>query len=360
MNYTEQEIDIIVLSSFEELTYSAKRTLLSDFKSASPDFTSNKNLLIKTLSSGVYNKVKGKFSDTEYRAQVLRELEEQSVVCVTYFSESYPESLKGIDAPPVMLYCKGDVSLLKTECFSVVGSRATPPKKLADCAEISARLTKAFTLVSGLADGVDSCALQSALDAGGKVISVLSNGLDKAYPACNANLMQRISREGLLITEYRYGVVARSFHFPFRNRIIAALSVGTLVASAGNKSGALITASYALEFGKDVFAIPDYPGNPSGEGCNFLIKKGAYLTENILDIFDFYGLDFKASEKKQLTSDEQAVFGILKNCGEAAAFEIAQKLDKALYGVLAVITMLEMKGLVCRLGGNRFKAKNIN
>ena len=148
MNYTEQEIDIIVLSSFEELTYSAKRTLLSDFKSASPDFTSNKNLLIKTLSSGVYNKVKGKFSDAEYRAQVLRELEEQSVVCVTYFSESYPESLKGIDAPPVMLYCKGDVSLLKTECFSVVGSRATPPKKLADCAEISARLTKAFTLVS--------------------------------------------------------------------------------------------------------------------------------------------------------------------------------------------------------------------
>lgn len=357
MKYTDEEINIIILSSFEELSYGLKRALLSNFERGTPDFAANENLLIKTLPRGVYNKVKEKFSDADYRERILRELEEKSIICVTYFSDSYPENLKATDAPPVMLYCKGDISLLKTECFSIVGSRVTPTKKLADCAQIAGELSKAFTVVSGIADGADARALEGALDAGGKVISVLASGFDKIYPAFNARLAERISREGLLITEYRPDVVARSFHFPFRNRIIAGLSVGTLVVSAGRKSGALITASYALDFGRDVFAIPDYPGIPSGEGCNLLIKKGANLTENILDIFDFYGLDFKAAEQKPLSEDEQAVYGLLKSCGEAAAAEIADKLDKALFEVLAVITMLEMKGLVCRLGGNRFKAQ---
>ncbi len=356
MNYTKEETDVIVLSSLNELSYNLKRALLSDFESTAPDFAANENLLIKTLSRGVYNKVKAKFSDVNYRREVLASLEAKKIVCVTYFSEYYPENLKTIDAPPVILYCKGDVSLLKTECFSIVGSRATPAKKLADCAEIAGGLSKAFTVVSGIADGADARALQGALDAGGKVISVLAGGFDKIYPAFNANLVEKIYCKGLVITEYPPEVPTKSYHFHIRNRIIAALGTGTLVVSAGRKSGALITASYAYEFGRDLFAIPDYPDSPSGAGCNFLIKKGAALVENILDIFDFYGLDFKASEKKPMTDAELSVYEAVKQSGEDSAARIADRLDKPLYEVLAVLTMLEMKKLIVRLGGNMFKA----
>ena len=141
MTYTQEEINLIVLSDIAELTYKARRALLSDLSSASPDFEKCKNFLIKTLSDGVYNKVKASFYDAEYRREVLRLIEENGVKCVTYFSDFYPESLKNTDSPPIVLYCKGDVSLLKSDCFAVVGSRRTLPKALAECKKISGELS---------------------------------------------------------------------------------------------------------------------------------------------------------------------------------------------------------------------------
>ena len=158
---------------------------------------------------------------------------------------------------------------------------------LADCKKMAGEISSRFTVVSGFADGADSAALEGALAAGGKVISVFANGLDYIYPAINRPLADKVEKCGLIITEYPPEVGPKPYHFPVRNRIIAGLSKGTLVVSADKTSGALITADYAADYGRDVFAFPYSIGAFSGAGCNALIKKGAFLAENILDISEY-------------------------------------------------------------------------
>lgn len=353
--YTQEEINLIVLSSFR-LPYKLRRTLLCDFNSASPDFKNHKNLLIKTLSDGVYNKVEEDFNSYAYREKVLNELEKKGIKCVTYFSQSYPETLKNVYEPPIVLYCKGDTSLLKSRCFSVVGSRRTSPKILKLCAKISGEISKAFTIVSGLADGADCRAIEGALESGGKVISVQANGLDCVYPAGNENILRKVEAKGLVISEYLPDEKPMRHYFPFRNRIIAGLSDGTLVVSAGAKSGALITAEYALEYGREVFAFPYGIDDLSGEGCNELLKNGATLTRNVLDIFNEFGLDFNVRKEIPLSENERAVYEFIKTSGEAFLPEIADKLKKSVPEITAVVISLTIKQLVINLGGNRYSA----
>ncbi len=352
--YEKYEEDIIILSGFNELTYETKRVLLSDFTNPHIDLKKHEKFLIKTLADGVYNNVSGKFYDRAYRDGVLRGLAEKGVKCVTYFSDGYPDSLKNIPSPPVMLYCKGDISLLKTNCFSVVGSRRASPKTLADCKKIAGELTLAFTVVSGVADGSDSAAVCGALDCGGKVICVLANGFDRVYPASAANLYRTVAGKGLLISEYPPDAVCKPYHFPVRNRIIAGLSRGVLVVAAAEKSGALITADYAADYGRDVFAFPYGIGSPAGAGCNALIKNGAYLTENILDIFLKYGLDCNTQNRPRLSEEENEVYNVIKSTGQAFLPQIAQKLGKPSFRLIPLLSSLEIKGLIVRLGGNRY------
>ncbi|MBD5631840.1 MAG: DNA-protecting protein DprA [Clostridia bacterium] len=353
--YTEEEINLIVLCSFPELTYQHRYELLSRLESATPDFTKNEDDLIKSVSDGVYNKVKENFFSPGYRAEVLKGLDERGITCVTVFSENYPELLKEIDTPPLVLYCKGNLNLLNTRCFAVVGSRRTPAAMLKECNKISKQLSSAFTVVTGLADGADSAAIEGAL-ASGKVISVLAYGFDYVYPACNKSLLKKVENKGLVITEFTPQTKVQKHLFPIRNRIIAGLSDGVLVVSAGKKSGALITAACAYEYGRDIFAFPYGIGVTQGEGCNSLIKKHGGLAENILDIFSQYGLDFKEPEKEALSSDEKAVLELVRESGEAFVAALAEKLGKQPYQVLSVLMSLEVKGKVVNIGGNRYSA----
>ncbi len=353
--YTEEEINLITLSSFTQLAYAVKKSMLSSFNSFVPDFSKYDGKLIKSPPRGVYNKIRDNFSDSSYRRALLEKLSAKGIVCATYVSEIYPDFLRHIPDPPIVLYCKGDVSLLKSRCFSVVGSRRSSQKVLAYCRKICGELAAAFTVVSGIAEGADAAALEGALSCG-RAVSVLANGFDHVYPAVNGDLIKRVERNGLLVTEYSPEETARPFHFPFRNRIIAGLSMGTLVVSAGSKSGALITADYAAEFGRDVFAFPYSPGCPEGSGCNALIKNGAYLVENILDIFQTYGLDFKKPVAVSLTQAEREVYEAIRDCGDAFIAVIAEKLGKAPHQLIAPISSLEIKGLVVSLGGNRYAA----
>ena len=357
MNYTKEEINLIVLSYFN-LPVKANRVLLSDLTSADPDFKSRENFLIKTLPHGVYNKVKDNFFSPEYREGVLSSLEKKEIQCVTYFSQGYPEALKNIDAPPVVLYCKGDVSLLKTQCFSIVGSRKTLPKELKLCEKISGELSRHFTIVSGIAEGADTKALEGALDSGGKVVSVLASGFDNIYPACNANLLKRVEKRGLTVSEYPPEITARPYYFRFRNRIIAGLSRGTLVVSAGERSGALITANYAADYGREVFTFPYSIGVASGAGCNALIKKGVCLAQNALDIFSEFGLVFKSSEKIPLSETECEVYKIIRNSEAAYLPAIADKLKKSVSEITIAVTSLTIKGLILSVGGNRYSAQS--
>lgn len=352
--YTKDEENIIILSSIDEIKDSVKRNLV--FGQNGKNTEDIENFLIKTLTVGVYNIVKQKFNDREYRANILNGLAEKGVSCVTYFSDGYPETLKNIDTPPLVLYCKGNVSLLKSNCFSVVGSRRSTANALALCKKISGELTQAFTVVTGIADGADSAALSGALPSG-KVISVLAGGHGNIYPSANRRLAEEVAKNGLLISEYPPHMRAQKFNFPVRNRIIAGLSRGVLVVSAGEKSGALITANCALEYGREVFAFPYFPNTASGVGCNSLIKNGASLTENILDIFLSFGLDLKRSENTVTLSDvEKAVLDEIKKSEAAFLPAVAEKLQKPTFQLIPVLTSLEIKGLVVRLGGNRYAA----
>ncbi|MDE6666970.1 MAG: DNA-processing protein DprA [Clostridia bacterium] len=355
MNYTDDEINLITLCSFDGLSDAQRRILLCNLTSSEPDFVKYEKSLIKSLSDGVYNKVKADFYDGAYRNKVLDGLESAGIQCVTYFSKNYPQLLKLIDTPPIVLYCKGNLSLLNAECFSVVGSRRTLPHILKLCKKTAKELASHFTVVSGIADGADAAAVEGALESG-KVISVLAYGFNYFYPAKNKYLIEKVAKQGLLITEYPPETKPQKYLFPVRNRIIAGLSKGTLVVSAGKKSGALITAHYAKEYGRELFAFPYTVGVSSGEGCNFLLKNHATLAENTLDIFDYFGLDFKPQVFLELSDEEKILLDAIRELGEAFIPELAEKLKTQPYKLISAISKLEIKGLVTRIGGNRFVA----
>jgi len=351
--YTQDEIDLITLCSFEELTYKTKYIIIGGADCAKPDFIKFKDMLIKNLSAGVYNKVRGRYFSAEYRSRILASLEKRKIFCVTLVSPLYPEYLKQTPFPPIVLYCKGNAKLLKSRCFSVVGSRKTAPYALKECKKISRELTQHFTVVTGMADGADSAAIEGALESG-KIISVLAYGFDFCYPAFNDKLIKQVEERGLLITEHTPQISPKNYLFPVRNRIIAGLSEGTLVVSAGERSGALITADYAAEYGRHLFVFPYNIGVSSGAGCNSLIKKGGLLTENILDIFSSFGLDFKEPEKETLTDAERELYSAIQSEGEVFVPEVAEKLGKQPFQLIPLLTSLEIKGLIVRLGGNRY------
>lgn len=352
--YTDAELNLIILASLEEFTYGMRMQLLDGLQNSEPDFVKSERNLVKTLRGGVYNKLKDYFYSEQYRAKFLCGLQKRGIECVTYFSQDYPELLRHIPEPPHVLFCKGDARLLTDRCFSVVGSRKTPPQTLKLCKEISAALTDEFTVVTGFAEGADTAAVEGALPSG-RIISVIANGFDFIYPSSNARLFEKMEKKGLLITEYPPHIRPAPYRFPVRNRIIAGLSEGTLIVSAGRKSGALITANLAADYSRDVFALPYAPGAAAGEGCNALIKKGAYLAENILDIFSVYGLDFKKPEQNErLTEEEAAILKAVRENGEAFLPDIAKAVGKPPHTLMAAIASLEMKGLITRLGGNRY------
>lgn len=353
--YTQSEINLITLCSLDGLSYKQRFELLDGLQSDTPDFKKRENYLIKTLSDGVYNKVKGNFYSESYRKNFLGELEKKGVRCVTYFSENYPEALKNTPFPPITLFCKGNINLLNGRAFAVVGSRKTPRDTFAAVKDIAAELAQKFTVVSGLAEGADTAALTGAVESG-KVISVLANGFDYIYPAKNASLLKNIEKNGLAITEYTPDTRPEAFRFPIRNRIIAGLAEGVLVASAAEKSGALITARYALEYDRRVFAFPHSINAKYGAGCNALIKEGATLCRNTLDIFEDFGLDFKPLKIIELSAEEKVILNLVREAGEAFVPDLAEKCGKQTFEIIGLLSQLELKGKIVRLGGNRYSA----
>lgn len=355
MTYTREEENLIILCSFNELTYKTRYKLLDGLEKAEPDFEKFRDALIKNYGDGVYNKVEKNFKDADYRKKILFALNEKGVTCVTFFSAGYPGLLKQTDYPPLVLYCKGNLKLLGTRCFSIVGSRRTPNPVMEMCRKTAGELSKHFTVVSGMADGGDSAAIEGALPSG-NVISVLAYGFDFFYPAINEQLIKKVEQNGLLITEFTPSTSPKGYLFPIRNRIIAGLSEGTLVVSAGAKSGALITAEYADEYSRHVFAFPYGPGAAAGAGCNGLIKNGAYLADCVEDILGIFGIDYSEKESVSLTDGEREILDLISNSGEAFVGDLAAKLNKMPYELIPVLSSLEIKGKIARLGGNRYSA----
>lgn len=268
----------------------------------------------------------------------------------------YPEVLKEITDPPKGLYVRGNVKLMGTRCFAIVGSRKASRAGLLAAEMIGKRLAQCgITIVSGLAEGIDSAAHRGALSAGGKTIAVLANGLDLCYPAVNRDLKRNIEQTGLLISEYPDGTEARKFSFPLRNRIISGISETVIVAEAALRSGSLITAEAAAEQGRRVFAVPGNFMLKCCAGTNHLITDGA---EELIDVNLFLeemGLNASVkSERLDLSEDEQEVLNIVRKNGETTTDEIVKETLKPAGTVNGIITVLEIKGLVSMEMGKVF------
>ena len=194
---------------------------------------------------------------------------------ITILDENYPTNLKKIYDPPVLLFYKGNIELLKYKKIAVVGSRTATNYGMNTAFRISKELSKKYVIISGLARGIDSAAHNGSIYANGKTIAVVGNGLDTIYPKENTNLFKSILKNGLIISEYVVGTKPMPSNFPERNRIISGLSSGVIVVEAAKKSGSLITADLALEQGKTVYAVPGNIDSLMSVGTNELIRNGA-------------------------------------------------------------------------------------
>ena len=200
-------------------------------------------------------------------------------------SPLYPQLLREIADPPAVLYVQGDPEVLQYPQLAIVGSRNPSHYGRESAFEFARHLSQSgLVITSGLAIGIDSAGHRGALEGNGVTIAVMGTGLDRVYPAQNKSLAEQISQQGALVSEFSIGSGALAHHFPRRNRIISAISIGTLVVEAAVQSGSLITARQAMEQGREVFAIPGSIHNPLARGCHLLIRDGAKLVENSADI----------------------------------------------------------------------------
>ncbi|GAB6188759.1 DNA-processing protein DprA [Marinitoga arctica] len=212
--------------------------------------------------------------DEEKLDEYYTSLEQKNIIVITYVDDEYPEKLKRIFNPPLVLYIKGNIKLLKKEAIGIVGSRKCTSYGKNIALSFSEILSKKYIIISGMAYGIDSFAHKGALKNG--TIAILGSGIDKPYPASNSNLYNEIlENNGCIISEYAPGTPAQPFRFPERNRIIVGLSENIIVIEAAQKSGSLITARLAIESGIDVYAVPGDITKKNSQGTNNLIYNGA-------------------------------------------------------------------------------------
>ena len=351
IKYTQEELCLIWLDSFLGLEYRHKKNIyefINGKEGILEVISKAKDYIVNQIGEKEYNTIKNS-ANKSYLDYVLQGLTTRGIKAVTINSSEYPEKLKNTSIPPLVLYAKGDTKLLNERSFAIVGSRRSLPQSIKLAQIYASELIDAgFVMVTGIAEGIDCEVLKTAVNKGAKAISVVGGGFDRIYPSSNVELANKIAETGLLLSESPPQTIARPFHFPVRNRIIAGLSDGVLVVSGRLKSGTLYTAEYAEEYGKDLFAIPYTPGVESGEGCNDLIKCGALLTDTPKDILNFYKIEVKEAPS-DLSDQEKGIIDVLGE-GQMHAEKICEKLNKRIFEITPILSMLEMKGVIVKSG----------
>lgn len=280
---------------------------------------------------------------------------------ITLGDNDYPKLLKEIHNPPYLLYARGEVDVLASPMISIVGSRKYTSYGSQVASTFAKDLVNAgFTVISGMAIGIDTLAHRGALDAGGKTIAILGSGIDDfhIYPRINFNLSQEIIENGCVISDYPLETPALSTNFPARNRIIAGMSLGTLIVEAGEKSGTLITAQLALEYGREVFSVPGSIFSAQSIGTHELIKKGAKLVENVKDILEELHWngekETKVREPKIPSSPEEEILLRVLSHETLHIDKIRQLSKLGTAQVSSMLAMMEMKGWVKNIGGQNY------
>ncbi|WP_089728655.1 DNA-processing protein DprA [Candidatus Thiosymbion oneisti] len=278
----------------------------------------------------------------------------------------YPPLLAQLSAPPILLFVRGDPEVLKDPMLAIVGSRNPTPSGRETTGDFARHLAACgLTIVSGLAIGIDGAAHTGALE-GGRTVAVLGTGPDRIYPAAHRDLARRIAQKGALVTEYPPGTAPIGRNFPRRNRMISGLSLGTLVTEAALKSGSLITARYAVEQGREVFAIPGSIHNPLARGCHALIRDGAKLVESAADILEELApllgpLTAETTEPDRNGSGDPGdldadYLRLLENLGHdpVSPDDLIRRTGLPAQDIASMLLLLELKGYVSSCPGGRY------
>ena len=291
----------------------------------------------------------------------LGKVTDKGVSLIPFGSDEYPHCLKEIPAPPVVLYVWGDLIEADRQALAIVGTRRLTSYGRQMARELAQGLARSgITVVSGLARGIDTEAHHSALDAGGRTIAVLGSGLDYIYPAENRGLVDRIlsSGQGAIISEYPLATKPQGKNFPPRNRIISGLSLGSIVVEGAIKSGAMITARYAVEQNREVFAVPGFVNSPASAGPNYLIQQGAKLITSVEDVLE-------EVQVEQVIHQQAFQMALPESAEEAALLPVLghepQHIDELVKlsalpssQVSSTLTLLELKGMVQHVGGMKY------
>jgi len=361
---SDEMVNLLAINRITNYTPRQKYLLYEQYKSGA--FVMKHRIKAEVLFAKAF-KINGELFDME---AALKDAGKELDFCTRHdihvlgiHSRLYPDCLRNIDDPPLVLFAKGEVSLFKnSNTVAIVGARRASNRSITLSYSLARTIVKSETIViSGLAAGVDYYAHKGAVDGNGRTIAVLGNGIDVVYPKSNADMYEAVMKKGLIVSEYPLKTGPLKFHFPRRNRIISGLSLGTVVVEASGNSGALITASFALEQGKEVMAVPGKAGSESFEGNNRLIKEGAHLVESAEEVLEILGIDYARNggiEKKLPFSPLEC--NILKVIGDerVSIEEIEAVIDGPISHISSALTKLELDGAVVQHPGKIYSRVN--
>ncbi|RJO63573.1 MAG: DNA-protecting protein DprA [Candidatus Omnitrophota bacterium] len=321
-----------------------------------------------TRVSGIGHAIASKITSLKEEgiAAEIKLAKERGLSILTYEDEGYPLNLKNIFDPPIVLYVKGQIRDDDSRSIAVVGSRRASCYGLTSAERLSGELARlGITVISGMARGIDTFAHKGALKAGGRTLAVMGSGFAHLYPAENKKLAEEISHAGAVISEFPLTALPLKQNFPRRNRLISGLAKGVVVVEAARNSGALITADFALEQGREVFALPGAIDSSLSYGTNELIKQGSRLVTSVNDIIEelfgsLLGEQFAprplrqcAQEKQMLSKEESFLYNLISDT-PLEMDEIIEKSHMDIATAAGVLLRLEIKNLVQQLPGKQF------
>lgn len=339
------------------------RRLLERFDTPAAAFTAQPGelLAVKGLNPTIIDAIKSN-AWQRFAEEECRRLRSSGARLITFTAADYPKSLFEIADPPPFLYVRGELPP-PGPAIAIVGSRRATTSGLLTTARLAEALGRhGVTVISGMARGVDAAAHRGALDAGGRTTGVLGCGIDQVYPPENRKLFGMMAEKGCLVSEFSLGTLPLAENFPRRNRIISGLSKGVLVVEAAENSGSLITAQYALEHGRDVFAVPGNISFATSRGTNRLIKQGAKLVDCVEDILEeLHGFCVTAATEPEgpkfrafaLSPKEAAVYELLAR-SPLHIDDIITQTELTAAEVSSMLLHLELKGAVTPLPGTHY------
>jgi DNA processing protein len=299
--------------------------------------------------------IRQKLNPEEY----LELIKDRGITVLTWQDEAYPRRLKEIEQPPPVLYYRGMLQDEDNLSVAIVGTRRMTVYGRQVAEELASYLaTNNVTIISGLARGIDKVAHEAAIRTGGRTLAILGCGVDRVYPPEHATLAEKIVKQGALISDYAPGTPPEGVNFPPRNRIISGLSLATVVIEAGEESGALITATFAAEQGREVFAVPGNIHAPQSKGTNQLIRDGARPLLRVEDVLEVLNLEQIVEHQvaRQVLPVDSVEACLLQVIGDEPVHvdEIRSQSGLPIDKVSAALTMMELKGMVRQVGGMNY------